>query len=379
MAALQWLLFMQDTCPDLSNRNGDRVKLQHQYFRGEHQIGQFTVDGFANVDGNNIYFEFLGCHWHSGCPHCSRPGDIETDEIWTRKKPLLESTGVLHVMRECQWSKFVKKLHNFDTPDMPQIMKRVGYEKDIISGVQEGVLYGFLVADIATPPAVYEKIKWINFPPVIQRAEITEENLSPYMKERVREENVSLPRKTVIQSYNGTQILLYSELAKFYLDLGLKLSNVSLFMQYAPAKPLQPFVERVTRGRMQATLDNNDNLGLAFKLVGNAGYGKLGEAVERYDNIYYTSDTKCSKMMRSALYKDHNLLSMENGDHELIEISMKPRKIVDNKPIAMAVKILQDSKLHFLKFIYDVLWKFVKPGSLKLSYCDTDSICLCKL
>ena len=55
---------------------------------------------------------------------------------------------------------------------------------------------------------------------------------------------------------------------------------------------------------------------------------------------------------------------------------MKPKKVTDDKPVVMAAAILSNSKLHFLKFIYEVVFKFFKPGSYRLCYCDTDSIAI---
>lgn len=76
------------------------------------------------------------------------------------------------------------------------------------------------------------------------------------------------------------------------------------------------------------------------------------------------------------MHKDHNVLIQENGEFELIEIENLKRKVKDSKPIVMANAILQNSKLHFLQFVYNVIWKFFTPGSLVLSYADTDSLCI---
>ena len=68
----------------------------------------------------------------------------------------------------------------------------------------------------------------------------------------------------------------------------------------------------------------------------------------------------------------------QDGESDFIEIEMKPQKVVDDRPLAMGVAILQYSKLLFLRFVYDVLVEFMKPGSLKLNYCDTDSLAICE-
>jgi len=105
----------------------------------------------------------------------------------------------------------------------------------------------------------------------------------------------------------------------------------------------------------------------------------MGECVKRYTNTRLGNDKRLKREMKSAHFKDANILTMENGEHDLIEIDMRPRKIADSKPIVMAKAILQNSKLHFLNFIYNVLGKYLIPGSFVLNYADTDSICICKL
>jgi len=85
-----------------------------------------------------------------------------------------------------------------------------------------------------------------------------------------------------------------------------------------------------------------------------------------------------AKRSKSAFFKDGNPLTMENGEHDLVEITEEQSTIEDSKPLVLAKAIVQHSKLHFLRFVYDVIWKYLTPGSYKLNYCDTDSLCICK-
>ena len=96
----------------------------------------------------------------------------------------------------------------------------------------------------------------------------------------------------------------------------------------------------------------------------------------RYLTTSVGDDHCLERKSKSPFYRNSNLLDMENNDHELVEISMRPKTIIDNKPIHMSASILSNSKLHFLKFIYEFVYKFFIPGSFVLSYCDTDSICI---
>ena len=187
--SLQWLNYMQESCLALVDKNGDRVQIQHEYFRGEKSLGGFDLDGFALVDEKSLFFEFLGCFWHDGCTNedCRNKND-RVDERWVRKRAFLESQGQLFYIRSCEWAaeKAEKKLWWYRTPQMPMVMKKSGTESDILTGIQDDQLFGFVVADVTTPDWLLRKILPCNFPPVITRQQITEEMLSQYMKQRVK-------------------------------------------------------------------------------------------------------------------------------------------------------------------------------------------------
>ena len=119
-------------------------------------------------------------------------------------------------------------------------------EKTLLKAIAHDEIYGFLVCDVKTPLNLikeYEKAGFI-FPPVISRMDITEEHLSPYMRERYIEEHRK-PQKTVVQTYNGKGIFVLSSMVKFWMDRGMKVSNIQKFIQYQPGCALEPFVQKV--------------------------------------------------------------------------------------------------------------------------------------
>ena len=107
-----------------------------------------------------------------------------------------------------------------------------------------------------------------------------------------------------------------------------------------------------------------------------SSYGKLGENPFKYSKTIIGDDAKLKKMSVSPFFKLENFMEQENGESEVIEIIMDKKKVYGDKPVAMAAAILSNSKLHFLKFIYQVVFRFFKKGSYKLCYCDTDSIAI---
>ena len=74
-------------------------------------------------------------------------------------------------------------------------------------------------------------------------------------------------------TYQANQILLTSETAKFYMEVGVDLSNLSRAYEYEQANPLAHFVKEVTDQRKAATRSGNKALQDVFKLVMNSSYG----------------------------------------------------------------------------------------------------------
>ena len=266
--ALQWLTFIQENDHRLVNKSGKRVKLQHKYFRGEKRVDEWDVDGYAEVDGQKYFYEYLGCFFHKGCPKCGNP--MESDERFERKRLELSQQGTVITMRGCDWKKQVTKLRSKPSPSFPKVYENFSTEKKILDGIEKDELFGFIVADVTTPPDVLEKILPLNFPPVIHRAEIDETMVSEYMKGRCDAKDRKLPQETLVQTYHGKQLMIYTPTVQFYMELGLEISNVTKFIQYLPTKPLNNFVKKITKGRIDAVESGNESLGTAYKIIGNS-------------------------------------------------------------------------------------------------------------
>lgn len=273
LSSLQWLTWIQENDDQLVDSTGNRIKLQHKYFRGEKRFGDWDIDGYAEVDGRKLFYEFLGCYFHPGCknPDCHQYSPGEVDERFQRKKAELSNHGEVITIRECNWEKKMKIIKKHDSSEnFPDVYNVFSNEKKLLEGIKENQFFGFLIADVTTPPDVLEEILPLNFPPVIHRAEIDESMLSPYMKERCEVRGTKLPQTTLVQTYHGKQLMMYTPTVQFYLDLGLKISNVTKFIQFLPTKPLNTFVDKITQGRINAVKDGNESLGTAYKIIGNS-------------------------------------------------------------------------------------------------------------
>ena len=276
LAAQQWLYYLQET-DFAKDDHGNKIQIQHKYFRGEHGVkkssgpGNWYVDGYFVKNDVRYFLEFHGCHFHPGC--CVPDEKIKFAPkkryTWTMKKRDLESMGKLIVKRECQWTRELKALSFKPETEMPRILES-DTEATLLDAIKTDSIYGFAVCDVRCPDNVLEKYKKFLFPPIIKHEVITEDHLSDYMRQRVYEDERKLGFETVVQVYNGQQLFLMTDIIKFYMEIGLEISNVTQFIQYIPARILKPFVDEVVGMRIAATREGDDTKQLTAKIFGNS-------------------------------------------------------------------------------------------------------------
>ena len=147
------------------------------------------------------------------------------------------------------------------------------------------------------------------------------------------------------------------------------ITNVYRTIDYQPTKIFTWFVEQVTEARRTGDKEKSKTLlAEVFKLLGNSGYGKLIEALERQTNIIYTKNEKVvDRALRSAYFSDLD----EIGQAYELE-SRKPR-ITIRRPFQVGIAVYQLAKLRMLEFYYDFLDRYFDRRDFELIQMDTDS------
>ena len=105
-----------------------------------------------------------------------------------------------------------------------------------------------------------------------------------------------------------------------------------------------------------------------FKLMNNSVFGKTMENIRKHKDIkLVTTDRKRSKLVSEPNYHTINLIS-----EDLSIIEMKKAKVKMNKPIYLALSILEISKI----LMYEFWYNYMKPkynDNVRLCYRDTNS------
>mgnify|MGYP000599624438 CR=1 FL=1 len=90
-----------------------------------------------------------------------------------------------------------------------------------------------------------ERLKWINFPPIISKRKINESILSPYMEARYEQESRKLDQEALLQTYRGEGLFVLSELLVYYVEMGYEIRNIRMATQYLGENCLAKFINKV--------------------------------------------------------------------------------------------------------------------------------------
>ena len=240
---------------------------------------------------------------------------------------------------------------------------------DFTRRLKEKSWFGYAEVDIEIPEHLHQKFE--EMCPFFHKKEVPANVVPEHMKEYLKATGRKAveSNKKLLGTLSAEKILLYEPLLQWYINHGAIIKRVYRTIDYKPKKIFEWFVKEVTEARRTGDEDKSKAL-LAdiFKLLGNSGYGKLIEALERQTNVIYTKDEKVvDRALRSAYFEDLD----EIGQAYELE-SRKPR-ITIRRPFQIGIAVYQLAKLRMLQFYYDFLDRYLDRKDFELIQMDTDS------
>ena len=234
--------------------------------------------------------------------------------------------------------------------------------------LKEEKWFGFAEVDIEIPEHLHPKFE--EMCPFFYNKEVPVEAVPQHMLEYLKRTKRNRGSgKKLVGALSAKKILLYAPLLRWYLEHGAVITNVYRTIDYQPTKIFTWSVEQVTEARRTGDKEKSKALlAEVFKLLGNSGYGKLIEALERQTNVIYTKDEKVvDRALRSAYFSDLD----EIGEAYELE-SRKPR-ITIRRPFQVGIAVYQLAKRRMLEFYYDFLDRYFDRRDFELIQMDTDS------
>ena len=159
-------------------------------------------------------------------------------------------------------------------------------------------------------------------------------------------------------------------MAKFYLNLGLKITRIYEFIEFHPQKCFEMLANEIVNFRRKADLDKSKTvIASTNKLTGNSLYSASLLNKKKYQNITYHSKDTINKTI-----KDPHFINLDEIVFDVYEVKNLKRSIRHDLSIQIGLNVYLNSKLDMLKFFYCFLKKYISEHCFELLESDTDSM-----
>ncbi len=232
--------------------------------------------------------------------------------------------------------------------------------------MEDRSIFGLIEVDLSVPIDRWEFFS--EMCPIFGNTWITESDLSPVMKEYMKENEIKFsPVRNLVGVMRAEKILLTTPLLQFYMKHGLKLKKIHRVLSFKQSPWMQSYIDFNTKQRTLATSTEDKNL---FKLANNAVFGRCCLNLRKQINVKLSMCEKQSKRyVARPTYESHTQIN-----DELVLIKLRKSVIHWDKPTYVGFCILELSKIHMYEMHYDVI--LPKYGdNAKLLFTDTDSLC----
>ena len=184
----------------------------------------------------------------------------------------------------------------------------------------------------------------------------------PFLLERIKINKCS---KLICNFYDKSNYVVHIRSLKQELDHGLMLKKVHRVIQFNQEAWLKEYIDMNTELRKQ---EKNDFEKDFFKLMNNSVFGKTMYNVRKHGDFKLVTTDK----RRNYLVSEPNYHTVKWFSDCLLAIDMKKIKVKWNKPVYLALSILEISKTLMYEFWYNyIIPKY--QNDAKLCYMDTDS------
>ena len=177
------------------------------------------------------------------------------------------------------------------------------------------------------------------------------------------------PRRMVVGSFRGDNILLATPLLRWYLTHGLVVDRVYQVIEYEANTCFQRFGESVSTARRAGDADRDKAIiADTMKLLGNFGYGKTVTSIDRDRNVQY-----CTKAGMSSLINNKRFRQLDVVTDNAYKIEMSKGVVTYTLPLHIGLFVYQYAKLRNVLFYYDFVDRYVKRPLFQYCEMDTDN------
>ena len=246
------------------------------------------------------------------------------------------------------------------------------FTQDFILNIDEQGEWGYTFeVDLHYPTEIHRQTA--DFPLAPESGIVTASMFSPFMtsfhNSLTGDKLYKSSRKLLLTQFNKEHYIVHYAILKFYLRMGLKLTNVHRVVKYKQKAWLKPYIAYNSQQRKQAANNFEKDF---YKLKNNALFGKSMEDVRKRINYKLVNNVeKAEKLISSPFFHSRDIIT-----EDIVGVHMLKPKVTLDKPIFVGQSVLDYSKLEMYELFYKTLPQCHLIKKLQLVGGDTDSFFL---
>ena len=252
--------------------------------------------------------------------------------------------------------------------ELARAVNGIGPNDRPVENIDPNTAYFFEV-DLEYPRELHDRDD--DYPLAPELFEITTEMLSEKqhaLRRKYYGASDPYSRKLVCSLLPKKHYTVFSEMLKYYLERGIKVTKVHRGIKFVTEAMLQPYIQYNTEQRAASGTDECKRS--FYKMMNNAPYGKTIENVAKRSDIKLETD----ELKARRLAEKPHCVQFRVFEENLIGVEMRKVNQVINKPFQIGFAILEWSKLLMYR-TYGTL-KDHFGGDMRMLYTDTDSLIL---
>ena len=368
----------------------EHIEIKHKLNNAgkECRIGPYLVDGLniskVGDDVEITVYEFQGCfhHFHDRCQLLSNNPKTADRQLKSRartekKKQFLLQEGFKFIeIWECDFiANHKTRCEDFIYKYVPTYFQNYGgralSQQGICGAIKQGNVFGLVECDIEVNDPNLE-YKFNDFPPIFCTSDVSMNLVGDHMLNFMTENKLSLkPRRQLVSGTKASKILLATPLLRWYLQNGFKITHVYRVVEFQPEKCFKRLIEEGTQERREGDVDKTKSiLADTAKITLNSYYGSLIMDKTKHRRVKYVKGLHALRL----LVNDPLFVNSTDLGDELFEVELLKRSVSLDMCNYIAHFVLNNAKLHMIKFVYEVLHKYLTSGSWQYLEMDTDSL-----
>ena len=255
--------------------------------------GTKSTDVLPRGSPKGLIVQYDGCWTHGhNCYLTEHANDEQLKQLKEkaektekRNQYYLDQGYDLLVERECHFlakskhDPLAQKLIQEGRPEFYQKHKGCVTQKQLLQAVIDDKVFGAYQVDISIPEKWSEKFKhrklepkefFGEMAPLFLTSEVQFDDIGEHMQQHIIDHKLSQhPRKLLVGGLRAKKMLISTPLLRYYLQLGMEVTNIYQVVEYGRTKCFQKFVDFVTKRRRAAQGDKSKKiLGDIAKLIG---------------------------------------------------------------------------------------------------------------